>query len=148
MGSYLSYRRSKFKTRLPTDRVYTQAHTWLEPRTESLVRIGFTRFATRMIGEVVEFDFEVAAGASVEEGDAVGWLEGFKAVSDIYAPMSGVFVGTNSGLDVDVSAIHRAPYADGWIYEIEGAPPESVLSAEDYAAFLDGTIDRMMGEQA
>lgn len=148
MGSpYLAYQRSKFKTRLPTDRVYTRAHAWLRPQGEDRVRIGFTLFATRMIGEVVEFDFEVQGGAQVQEGDAVGWLEGFKAVSDIYAPMSGSFAGTNAELDADVSAIHRSPYAEGWIYEMVGDLPESALSPEDYAACLDGTIDRMMGEE-
>ena len=51
---FLAYRRAKFTTRLPTDRSYTEGHLWIAPDAEGH-RVGFTRFATRMLGEVVEF---------------------------------------------------------------------------------------------
>ena len=59
---YLAYQRSKFSTRLPTDRLFTEGHFWLAAGEEGRQRIGFTRFATRMLGEVVEFEFEVQPG--------------------------------------------------------------------------------------
>lgn len=142
---FLAYKRSKFATRLPTDRMYTASHFWMAPEEAGLQRVGFTKFATRMLGEVVEFDFEVQPGAAIEVGQAIGWFEGFKAVSDLYAPLAGAFVIANVALTEDPEAVHRKPYGEGWLYRVEGAPPEDALDAAGYAAFLDATIDRMMG---
>lgn len=147
--AYLAYHRSKFKTRLPTDRFFLESHFWLAPEEGSdLIRIGFTKFATRMLGEIVEFDFEVPVGDAVERGQAIGWFEGFKAVSDLYAPMAGRFAGPNPDLDGKVGEIHRFPYDRGWLYRIAGDLPDDRLTAAEYAAFLDATIDRMMGKSS
>lgn len=142
---FLSYRRSKFSTRLPTDRLYTEAHFWLRAEEAGTWRVGFTRFATRMLGELVEFDFELKPGTSVSVGDVVGWAEGFKAVTELYAPLDGSFAGGNDALEQLAGEVHRAPYGEAWLYRIEGEAPAAGLDAEGYAAFLDETIDRMMG---
>lgn len=144
---FLSYRRSKFSTRLPLERRFTQSHYWLLEEPGGVFRVGFTRFATRMLGEVVEYEFERADGDELEEGDAVGWLEGFKAVTELFAPMNGRFRGANPQLDDLVDRIHVAPYQEAWLYRIEGTPSASCLDAHGYAGFLDETIDRMMGKQ-
>jgi len=143
--AYLSYQRAKFATRLPTDRVFTQSHFWLAPEPAGLVRVGFTRFATRMLGEVVEFDFEVQPGQAIELGQAIGWVEGFKAVTDLYAPLSGRFAGANPELESVIGEIHKSPYDRGWLYRVEGKAPADCLDAEGYAEMLDATIDRMLG---
>ena len=142
---FLSYRRSKFSTRLPLDRQYTEAHFWLQEDGDGAVRVGFTRFATRMLGEIVEFDFETAADAEISEGDVVGWAEGFKAVTELYSPLAGRFLGGNEDLEHRIGEIHRTPYDEAWLYRVAGSAPESAMSPEGYAAFLDETIDRMMG---
>lgn len=142
---YLAYKRAKFATRLPTDRLFTQGHFWLAEDADGAFRVGFTKFATRMLGEVVEFDFEAAPGSSIEVGQPIGWVEGFKAVTDLYAPLAGRFVGTNPDLEEAVDQVHKSPYEFGWLYRIEGTPPDDALDASDYASFLDATIDRMMG---
>jgi len=145
--AYFAYRRSRFATRLPTDRLFTPSHFWLLPEAGGRLRIGFTKFATRMLGEVVEFDFEVKPGDTIEVGQTIGWVEGFKAVSELYAPLDGRFVGANPDLDEAIAAIHKAPYDRGWLYTVEGSAPADCLDAEGYAAVLDGTIDRMLGQQ-
>ncbi|MAE76078.1 MAG: glycine cleavage system protein H [Planctomycetes bacterium] len=141
---FLAYRRAKFTTRLPTDRSYTEGHLWIAPDAEGH-RVGFTRFATRMLGEVVEFDFEVAVGSRIHRGQAIGWVEGFKAVSDLYSPLTGVFAGANPELEKVIGDIHKSPYQLGWLFRVTGAESDDLLAAEGYAGFLDGTIDRMMG---
>ena len=55
-------------------------------------------------------------------------------------------VGPNAGLEQAVDAVHRFPYERGWLYEVDGQLPEDAMSATEYAAFLDGTIDRMTGK--
>ena len=78
--AFLSYNRGRFQTSLPSDRHYVAAHFWIASDDDGSRRVGFTQFATRMLGEVVEFDFEVAPGQPIEKGQAIGWFEGFKAV--------------------------------------------------------------------
>lgn len=143
--AYLAYKRAKFATRLPTDRLFTEGHFWLAPEEGGHLRVGFTRFATRMLGEVVEFDFEVEAGAEIRRGQAIGWFEGFKAVTELYSPLSGRFAGPNQDLQQIIGEIHKHPYDRGWLYRVTGEAPEDCLDAAEYAGFLDGTIDRMMG---
>jgi glycine cleavage system H protein len=104
-----------------------------------------TKFAIRMLGEPVEFDFEVATGAAIEIGDIVGWIEGFKAVTDLYCPMAGQFVGFNAALGEEIGLVHSDPYDRGWLYRMEGTPGKDCVDAAGYAAMLDGTIDKMMG---
>ena len=141
----IQYRRSKFSTRLPADRVYTAGHSWLKNEAGDLWRIGFTKFAIRMLGEAVEMDFEIAAGERIETGQVIGWIEGFKAVTDIYAPITGSFRGTNEDLVNDMELLRRDPYDKGWIYSIEGKPDSGCVDVQGYMAVLDRTIDKMMG---
>ena len=147
MDQPLSYQRSKFATRLPRDRRYTASHFWMREEGPSRWQVGFTRFATRMLGEIVEFEFEADPSASVAVGQVVGWIEGFKAVAELYTPMAGVFLGGNPELNDEIEEVHKKPYDAGWLYTIEGEPPADALDAEGYAAFLDETIDRMMGRE-
>lgn len=144
--AFLSFQRAKFKTRLPLGRLYTPGHMWLRESGDGRWEVGLTRFATRMLGEPVEIDFELEPGAAVERGQPVGWLEGFKAVSDLYAPMEGRFDGGNPGLDTDLDAVRKAPYGAGWLFALRGTPGEDAVDAEGYASFLEATIDRMLGE--
>lgn len=141
----LRYKRSKFSTRLPTDRLYSAGHFWLFQVEDSSWRVGMTKFALRMLGEPVEFEFEMMPGAAVEVGEIVGWIEGFKAVTDLYSPMAGRYAGFNSALDEEIGLVHSDPYDRGWLYTMEGRPGEDCVDAEGYAAMLDGTIDKMMG---
>ncbi len=144
----IHYERCAFATRLHTNRLYTASHTWLNPQGEGLWRIGLTKFATRVLGEPVEYDFEVEPAASVESGQVIGWIEGFKAVSDLYCSMSGRFRGENPLLADNISVIHSDPFGQGWLYLVEGTPGNDCLDVHGYVALLDTTIDRMKRGQA
>ena len=109
-------------------------------------RVGFTKFATRMLGEPVEIDFEVKPDSEVAVGDVVGWFEGFKAVTDLIAPMAGCFKGSNPLLKEKVETVKSHSYTLGWLYAMQGKPGDDCFDARSYASFLDGTIDKMMGE--
>ena len=74
----IPYNRSRFSTRLIEDRLYTAGHSWLEREDGEVWRVGFTKFAVRMLGEIVELGFETEPGATVETGQVIGWLEGFQ----------------------------------------------------------------------
>lgn len=140
----LYYRRSRFTTHLPRDRRYSPAHYWLLEESPSVWRVGLTRFATRMLGDIVEFDFSVQVGTPVAVGDEIGSLEGLKALTVVFAVGSGVFLGEGQSLRHDVTLIESDPYGAGWLYKLQGAPAPDTVDVEGYAALLDATIDRML----
>jgi glycine cleavage system H protein len=145
--AFLQFQRAKFKTKLPQDQLYTQSHMWLREGTPGVWQIGLTRFALRMLGDPVELELEVKPGAAIETGRVVGWLEGFKAVSDLYTPMDGEFAGGNPELDADLDVVKSSSYDRGWLFAMRGTPSDECLDAEGYADFLGSTIDRMLGEE-
>jgi glycine cleavage system H protein len=142
----IRYRRARFTTRLPVDRLYTRSHYWLLEEEPGVWRVGFTEFAIRMLGDFVELGWEHEAGRPVAVGDHIGWVEGFKAVSELYAVAAGEFLGGNPVVDQGPEVVDAQPYREGWLYWVRGqAEPES-LDVHGYISFLDETIDRMKGQ--
>ena len=146
-GEYLRYKRSRFTARLPLDRLYTRSHYWVQDRGAGTWRVGFTRFAKRMLGDIVEMGFEVEVGAAVEKGQLIGWVEAFKAVADVYCVTSGRLTGTNPALAGGPAAIDEDPDGEGWLYEVSGPAAEDWVDANGYAGVLDERIDIMLGER-
>jgi glycine cleavage system H protein len=141
------YRRSRFATRLPVDRLYTPAHYWLVEEEPGVWRVGLTGFATRMLGDLVEYGFSVKPGAAIEVGQTIGWLEGFKAVADLYSVARGEFLGANEALAGDITLVESEPYKRGWLYRVRGEPAEPRLDVQAYVALLDTTIDAMLRDR-
>ncbi len=142
----VSYRRSRFSTRLPDDRVYTASHFWLLSLGDNVYRVGFTQFATRMLGDLVEHGYEVKPGAAVGLGDTVGWVEAFKATTDLYCPGTGTFVAANPALETDPTLFDSDPYGRGWLYTFSGVPDPDATDVAGYVAQLDKAIDKIMGK--
>lgn len=140
----VAYRRSRFATQLPTDRRYSPAHYWLHEESAGVWRVGFTRFATRMLGDLVEYVFPFAAGASVTLGQEIGTVEGFKAVTAIYSVMEGTYLGSNEALAGDITLVEHDPYRRGWLYRVEGRPEPDSVDVHGYVAILDLTIDKLV----
>lgn len=145
--SPLRYKRSRFTARLPQDRLYTPSHSWVKETAPGTFRIGLTPFAQRMLGDVVEFGFEAKPGQAVEFGRIVGWIEAFKAVTDLYSVIEGAFVQANPRLENEPQLIDHDPHGEGWLYEASGWVDPSAVDAAGYAAILDAHIDRMLGEE-
>ena len=143
----IPYKRSRFSTRLLENRLYTAGHSWLEEEENDLWRIGFTKFAVRMLGEIVELGFETEAGAAVETGQVIGWTEGFKAVTDIFSPLTGRFEGFNAAVENQGPLLTRDPYTMGWLLKIRGRPRDDCLDVQGYVTLLDTTIDKMLGQR-
>lgn len=143
-GKTITYKRSRFSSRLPVEYRYTASHYWLRETEPGTWQVGFTKFATRMLGEMVEFDFKVEPGTRIDVGQVVGWTEGFKAMSDIYNAVSGEFIGANPTLAKNITLIDSKPYDEGWLYQVRGVPDPSHTDVNGYIAILDATIDKML----
>jgi len=151
VSSTVFYKRATFVTHLPKSHLYTHSHSWLARVTDvsdgSRWRVGYTKFALRMLGELVDVQFERAAGSTVQPGDILGTVEGFKAISDIYCVGSGAFAGGNPGLAASLAELVESPYDQGWLYEFNGEPDPRAMDVDGYRALLDATIDRMLEKQ-
>jgi len=100
-----------------------------------------------MLGEMVDHGFEVEPGALVTVGQIVGWLEGFKAISDLYCIAQGQFEGGNPALQEKIALISQEPYGAGWLYQIQGRPDSKCVDVQAYRTILDQTIDRILAQQ-
>lgn len=123
---------------LPGDIRYTDEHEWAR-RTGDTVLIGVSDYAQDQLGDIVFVELP-KVGDTLEKGAELGTLESVKAVSEIYAPMSGTVVAVNTGLIDSPELINQDPYAS-WLLEIRPSDPaeyDSLLTAEAYLALLEG----------
>ena len=146
---WIKFKHAHFTARFPADFRYSKSHYFMheQPGEPGLWRVGFTKFATRMLGELVDFQFPVADGGAVTPGMEIGWVEGFKAASDVFCVMEGAFAGTNAALAADACIVRTDPWITGWLYAVRGVPEEGHLSAQEYIDYLSGIIDRMAQER-
>ena len=141
------FKRSHFATHLPADALFSPSHYWLLREPDGAWRVGFSKFAVRMLGDLVDQGFDVPVGAAIKPGAILGWIEGFKAISDIYCVIDGTFCGSNPSLQGRLDLINDAPYTDGWLYRATGTPDPNCMPALDYVNLLNATIDRMLAQQ-
>ncbi|MCU4753830.1 glycine cleavage system protein GcvH [Halobacteria archaeon AArc-curdl1] len=116
----------------PDDRRYLESHEWaLE--TDGVVRVGISDFAQDELGDVVFVELP-DVGDDVSAGDAFGVVESIKAVSDLYAPVSGTVSAVNEDLFDAPELVNEDPLGDGWMLEIEATDEsDELLSADEYA---------------
>jgi glycine cleavage system H protein len=100
----------------PSDRLYTKEHEWVKIDGTSAV-VGITDYAQSSLGDIVYVEMP-KPGASVERGKPVGVVESVKAVSDIYAPVSGTIVEVNSAVEEDQTKVNSDPYGEGWLVKL------------------------------
>jgi glycine cleavage system H protein len=144
----LFYRRSRFVTHLPVEYLYSPSHSWIARHDESgLWRVGLTKFATRMLGETVDHGFETALSAPVAPGQIVGWIEGFKAISDLFCIAGGNFAGGNPVLKEKITLVNKDCYGAGWLYLVKGTPDSKCVDVHGYRTILDKTIDKILEKQ-
>ena len=114
----------------PAELRYSAEHLWARDEGEGEVVVGITDFAQEQLGEVVYVDLP-DTGSAVRQGEPFGVVESVKAVSDLFAPVSGDVVARNDALDDAPETVNASPYGDGWMLRIRAA---------DFAA-LDGLLD-------
>ncbi|ELZ20377.1 glycine cleavage system protein GcvH [Natrinema limicola] len=118
---------------VPDERRYLESHEWaLE--TDGVVRVGITDFAQDELGDVVFVELPDEGDALEQEGE-FGVVESIKAVSDLYAPVSGEVVAVNDDLFDAPELVNDDPFGDGWMLEIDPDDTdelEDLLTADEY----------------
>ncbi|HKE20100.1 MAG TPA: glycine cleavage system protein GcvH [Kofleriaceae bacterium] len=121
----------------PDDLRYTKEHEWARIR-GNVAQIGITRFAVEQLGDVTQLELP-REGESVAKDEVFGTVESVKAVSDLFAPVTGKVVKVNTPLHDTPEAVNEDPYDEGWLIEIEMSDTKQaaeLLSAEQYREFV------------
>ncbi len=122
----------------PEDLLYTEDHEWT--RIEgNVATVGITQFAVDKLGDVIQVDLP-GEGEALKQRDVFGSVESVKAVSDLFAPLSGKVLKVNSPLSDSPEYVNEEPYDGGWMIQIELAHPEEskkLMDAKTYASFVD-----------
>ena len=143
-GEALAFRRCGLSLTLPKNFRYTAGHYWLQKISEPDVwRIGFTKFAVRMLGDFVEFHFSPHQGEGIQLGQIIGSYEGLKAVTEIFSVADGDFLRANPALASDGDLTRNDPHGAGWLYEARGIPDPASLDVQGYLVLLNATLDRL-----
>jgi glycine cleavage system H protein len=117
---------------------FTKEHEWVKVE-DDVAAMGITDYAQHELGDVVYVELPTV-GDSFAKGDAIGNIESVKAVSDVYAPLSGEIVEINENLEDKPESINQDPYGEGWIVKIKLDDPaelDELMSDEDYQKMLD-----------
>ena len=119
MADDLTFLMGKFPAVLPGSLCYARNHMWCRPEGERL-RFGFTSYAIRLMQDVYFLDWQISAGDAVSELQQIGHIETSKAMSDLFAPLSGTITTFNTALLNDPSGINVDGYGAGWLFEMQG----------------------------
>ncbi len=120
---------------IPDDLLYLESHEWVAVANSS-GRVGITDFAQDELGDIVFVELP-AEGESIEQGDAFGVIESIKAVSDLYAPVSGEVTAVNSSLEDAPELVNDDPYGDGWMLELSLADKSETTALLSPSGYQD-----------
>ncbi|HWP49906.1 MAG TPA: glycine cleavage system protein GcvH [Candidatus Limnocylindrales bacterium] len=121
----------------PEDLKYTKEHEWVRVVGNKAI-VGITEFAQDQLGDVVFIELP-EVGEKVKQFESFGTIESVKAVSDLYAPLSGEVVKVNDALEDEPERVNKDPYGEGWMLEIEIKNPaelNNLISAKEYEAYI------------
>jgi len=121
----------------PAELRYSKEHEWVKVE-GTRGRIGLTHHAQSALGDVVFVEVPTV-GRAVKQMEAFGVVESVKAVSDVYAPVSGAVVDVNAALETAPELVNKECYGAGWLVVVEMASPkelDALMDATAYQAFL------------
>ncbi len=124
---------------VPSDLRYTKEHEWVRADGDEVV-VGITKFAADQLGDVVFVELP-AAGRSLAQHATFGVVESVKAVSDLYAPVSGEVLATNGALGGQPELVNTDPYGEGWMLRLKVADAGQLDTLLDAPAYEQLTAE-------
>ena len=119
-------------------RYFTEEHEWIDVDGESAT-VGITDYAQEQLGDIVFVELP-EVGTVVEKGKDAAVVESVKAASDVYAPISGEVMESNSALEDDAALVNTSPEEDGWFFRLtisDKEELEGLMDAKAYKSFVD-----------
>jgi glycine cleavage system H protein len=122
---------------IPKGLKYSKEHEWVAVE-DTVATIGITDHAQEQLGEIVYIELP-AVGDKISKDDPFGVVESVKAVSDIYAPVTGTVIEINEDLPESPETVNEDPYGDGWLIKVkitDMSDLEDLMDAEEYTELL------------
>jgi len=113
---------------------FAKSHEWIRPEENGLATVGISSYAVEALTDLVFMQLP-PVGKKVKAGESIGEIESVKAVSDLYAPVSGEIVEVNAALPNQLETLGTDPYGAGWIVRIKPDDPSEMASLLDRAAY-------------
>jgi len=124
---------------MPSDDLrFARTHEWVKAAGD-VARVGISDFAVKELTDLVYIELPTV-GRTIAGGEAFGEVESVKAVSDLYAPVSGTVVAVNKDLPGNLQWLSDDPFGMGWVAEIRMSSPadiKALMSAAEYAKFCE-----------
>jgi glycine cleavage system H protein len=121
----------------PENFKYTKEHEWVKAEGDTAY-VGITDHAQHELGDIVFVDLP-KVGATLVKGETLGSVESVKAVSDIYAPVSGEVLEANTALSSDPEKLNEDPHGEAWLVKLKLTAPAEIndlMSAADYQTYV------------
>lgn len=122
----------------PANFRYTKEHEWVRAEGDGTATVGITFHAQKELGDIVYVDLP-KVGSTAEAGKTLGSVESVKAVSDVYAPISGEITAVNETLANTPEKLNEDPHESAWLVKIKLSKPDEIehlLSAEEYQTYI------------
>ena len=125
-------------TSIPEDNRYAKSHEYAHPEGD-VALVGITEYAQKELGDVVMVELPMV-GTQIDANEEMGSIESVKAVSDLFAPVSGEVIEINEALTDKPELVNTDPYGDGWLVKIRMSDPselDALMSAEEYDEYCE-----------
>jgi glycine cleavage system H protein len=126
---------------MAADLKFAKTHEWIRPESTGVATVGISSYAVEALTDLVFMQLP-AVGKRVKAGESLGEIESVKAVSDVYAPVSGEVVEVNAALPGKLETLGQDPYGEGWLVRIKPDDPAELDRLLDRAAY-----DKLVGSQ-
>jgi len=119
---------------MATDLKFAKTHEWVRPESDGVATVGISSYAVEALTDLVFMQLP-AVGKRVKAGESFGEIESVKAVSDLYAPVSGEVVEVNTALPGKLETLGQDPYGAGWVVRIKADNPAELDNLLDQGAY-------------
>ena len=119
---------------IPGNLRFAESHEWVRDEGDGTVTVGISDFAQEKLTELVYVELP-EADREVSAGEEVAVVESVKSASDIYSPVAGTIVGSNSSLEDDPTLVNNSPYADGWLFRVKVSDSSAIAQLMDATAY-------------
>jgi len=117
----------------PNNLKYTSDHEWIRVEGDTFC-VGITDYAQGELGDVVYVELP-SVGLKVEQGKSFGTIEAVKAVSDLFAPVSGEVLEANKGVQTSPESVNKDPYGNGWMIKMRIANASELAKLHDSESY-------------
>jgi glycine cleavage system H protein len=117
---------------------YAKSHEWLKLEGDGTATVGISDYAQNSLGDITYVQMP-KVGATLKAGETFGVVESVKAASDLYAPVAGTVLATNTALESAPETVNKSPYGEGWMMKLKLANPADAASLLDAGAYTKST---------